>query len=100
MPITVTVLDTAGIQPYIFGSNVLRENIGGSELVHRATRLWAFQELLAELKVNGVGDQHNISLGDAETDRVQAMYTDAFQADGTDKRRRQHGRPFPRGRLP
>jgi hypothetical protein len=26
--ITVTVLDTTGIQPYIFGSNRLRENIG------------------------------------------------------------------------
>ncbi len=27
MAITVTVLDTGGIQPFIFGSNVLRENI-------------------------------------------------------------------------
>lgn len=85
MPITVTVLDTAGIQPYIFGSNVLRENIGGSELVHRATRLWAFQELLEELKASGMANRHNIDLTAAEKDNVEKMYTGAFQADGTDK---------------
>jgi hypothetical protein len=37
----VTVLDTTGIQSYIFGSNRLRENIGGSYLVDRATDEWA-----------------------------------------------------------
>lgn len=40
---TLTLLDTVGIQTYIFNSNVLRENIGASELVQRATRLWPFQ---------------------------------------------------------
>jgi len=44
---TLTVLDTVGIQDYIFGSNVLRENIGASELVRRATRLWPFEEVRA-----------------------------------------------------
>jgi hypothetical protein len=39
---TLTVLDTTGIQDYVFGSNVLRENVGASELVWRATRLWPF----------------------------------------------------------
>ena len=34
---TVTILDTTGIQPYIFGSNRLRENIGASYLVSEAT---------------------------------------------------------------
>ncbi|MGB3266171.1 MAG: hypothetical protein WBA89_19690 [Microcoleus sp.] len=38
---TVTVLDTTGIQPYIFGSNRLRENIGASYLVSQATDDWA-----------------------------------------------------------
>ena len=38
---TVTVLDTTGIQPYIFGSNRLRENIGASYLVSQATDNWA-----------------------------------------------------------
>ncbi len=40
---TLTLLDTVGIQGYIFGSNVLRENIGASELVQRATRLWPME---------------------------------------------------------
>lgn len=38
--ITVTVLDTTGIQPYIFGSNRLRENIGASYLAAQATGGW------------------------------------------------------------
>jgi len=37
---TVVVLDTTGIQPYIFGSNKLRENIGASYLVKQATSDW------------------------------------------------------------
>ncbi|RIK82030.1 hypothetical protein DCC62_00925 [candidate division KSB1 bacterium] len=41
----LTMLDTSGIQPYIFGSNRLQENIGASELVYRATTLWAFEAL-------------------------------------------------------
>lgn len=47
--ITVTVLDTTGIQPYIFGSNRLRENIGASYLVSQATDYWA-RKALNELK--------------------------------------------------
>lgn len=35
-----TVIDTTGIQPYIFGSNRLRENIGASYLVAQATDEW------------------------------------------------------------
>jgi hypothetical protein len=46
MKITVTVLDTTGIQPYIFGSNRLRENIGASYLVSRVTDDWGKQELV------------------------------------------------------
>jgi hypothetical protein len=55
MDYTVTILDTGGIQDFIFGSNELRENIGASELVHRATQQWAF-EVLDEMLL----DQHNI----------------------------------------
>jgi hypothetical protein len=46
---TVTVLDTTGIQPYIFGSNRLRENIGASYLVSQANDSWA-REALEKLK--------------------------------------------------
>ena len=47
---TVTVLDTAGIQSYIFGSNRLRENIGASYLVTQATDDWV-RETLTQLGV-------------------------------------------------
>jgi len=39
----LVVVDTTGIQPYIFGSNRLRENVGASYLVARATEDWALQ---------------------------------------------------------
>jgi hypothetical protein len=41
----VTVLDTTGIQPYIFGSNRLRENIGASYLVSEVTNGWVKKAL-------------------------------------------------------
>jgi hypothetical protein len=41
----LTVVDVTGIQPYIFGSNRLRENIGASELVEQATTDWVYQTL-------------------------------------------------------
>ncbi len=37
---TATIIDTTGIQKYIFGSNRLRENIGASHLVKLATTEW------------------------------------------------------------
>jgi len=33
----LVIVDTTGIQSYIFGSNRLRENVGASFLVHAAT---------------------------------------------------------------
>jgi len=36
-------LDSTGTQPYIFGSNRLRHNIGASHLVARATGQWALE---------------------------------------------------------
>lgn len=65
MAYTLTILDTASIQSYIFGSNELRENIGASELVYRATKLWAFEALEAVL-----GNRHNINMGDVKADDV------------------------------
>lgn len=50
--LTVTVVDTTGIQDYVFGSNRLGENIGASYLVSQATREWAeeaLQDLAKEL---------------------------------------------------
>lgn len=55
---TLTLLDTTGIQDYIFASNRLQENIGASEIVYRATTLWAFKAL-----EDAVGTAHNIVNG-------------------------------------
>jgi len=52
---TLTLLDTTGIQDYIFNSNRLQENIGASELVYRATTLWVFKAL-----EDAVGKSHNV----------------------------------------
>lgn len=52
---TLTLLDTTGIQNYIFASNRLQENIGASELVYRATSLWALKAL-----EEAVGKSHNV----------------------------------------
>ena len=49
---TVTVIDTVGIQDYIFGSNVLKQNVGASELVRRSTQDWVYQELVTLGKTN------------------------------------------------
>lgn len=54
--LTLTMLDTSGIQDYIFKSNRLQENIGASEIVYRATTLWAFEAL--------DGFKHNIEFVD------------------------------------
>ncbi len=51
MKLTVTVLDTTGIQSYIFGSNRLRENIGASYLVGQVTDVWVRQILKQEFKI-------------------------------------------------
>jgi len=42
---TLTIVDTAGIQNYIFGSNNLKHNVGASELVYRATHNWVCEAL-------------------------------------------------------
>ncbi len=41
----VVIVDSTQIQPYIFGSNRLKENIGASYLVSRATGEWALASL-------------------------------------------------------
>ena len=78
MPITITVLDTGGIQSFIFGSNVLRENVGASELVHWATRLWAFEAL------DSLNIPHNVNLEAAKIDEIGSLYSDSFVVNGSD----------------
>jgi hypothetical protein len=45
MQCTLSLIETSGIQRFIFGSNDLRENLGASELVQLATHEWAFETL-------------------------------------------------------
>src|SRR5258707_11376272 len=54
----LVVVDTTQIQPYIFGSNRLRENIGASYLVAMATGDWAFEAVKAV-----TSGKHNIGNG-------------------------------------
>lgn len=53
--VILTVVDTAGIQDYIFASNRLRENIGASLLVERTTRDWVYDSL------QSLAMKHNVS---------------------------------------
>lgn len=56
----LVVVDTTQIQPYIFGSNRLQENIGASWLVKQATGPWALQLLVSnKLKSNVRNAQQN-----------------------------------------
>lgn len=43
----LTLIDTAGVQAYVFGSNRLRENVGGSEIVVQATDEWLYKAACA-----------------------------------------------------
>lgn len=55
------LIDTSQIQPYIFGSNRLRENIGASYLVAQATGEWALAKMP---KPHNVADAQRLKLDD------------------------------------
>ncbi len=74
---TVTVIDTAGIQNYIFGSNILKQNVGASELVHCATQDRVYQELVGLGTTNvdrsgNVNDQATIESSAIDSELVYA----------------------------
>jgi hypothetical protein len=50
---TLTILDSGGIQDYVFGTNNLQQNVGASYLVDCATRQWAVEALK--------GMKHNVT---------------------------------------
>ncbi|MDD2443803.1 MAG: hypothetical protein PHS52_04815 [Desulfotomaculaceae bacterium] len=54
---TLTIIETTGIQNYIYASNNLRQNIGASELVYRATNDWVY-EVLQELGSTNITPNH------------------------------------------
>jgi hypothetical protein len=74
---TVTLIDTSGIQDYIFSSNSLQHNIGASGLVHCATHDWVYEELvqLEKTNVNSGGEFYPevaIENGDLNSELVYA----------------------------
>lgn len=68
----ITVVDTAGIQGYIFGSNRLRENVGASELVALATGAWAKEALRARGRRTNIADDGSLTGATLEGDGLQA----------------------------
>ena len=67
----LTAIDTTQIQSYVFGSNQLKENIGGSELVVLATQQWMYEALptthnVANLKTGKMDASMTIDQIDAE----------------------------------
>lgn len=56
----LVAVDTMQIQPYIFGSNRLRENVGASYLVDAATRDWAFEAVKEVVPRNNIGDGNTL----------------------------------------
>ncbi len=61
---TLTMLDSSGIQKYVFGSNRLQENIGASELVYQATTSWVFRALDACGFIHNVSTEENRKIDD------------------------------------
>ncbi len=58
--VTLTQVEVASIQEYIFGSNNLQQNIGASELVKRATTQWVLEAC------DQAGLKHNAQWNTAE----------------------------------
>ena len=62
----VVIVDTAQIQPYIFGSNRLKENVGASYLVAQATTNWAQSCLPSNMEKLYAGGGNFVGLADDE----------------------------------
>ncbi len=73
----LTAIDTTQIQGYIFGSNRLQENIGGSELVEMATHQWVYEALPAAHNVV------NVTTGELDNSRtIDTLDAEVIYAGG------------------
>lgn len=70
----LTLVDTAQIQPYVFGSNRLRENIGASYLVAMSTGDWAFEA------VSQITNKHNVQ-SDNTLDKAKCIDSNGLDAE-------------------
>lgn len=69
----ISLYDLTGIQPYIFGSNILQENLGGSYLVKQALEEWLpiiSNKMGAELKWSGGGNAMVMTTGPDQAKQV------------------------------
>jgi hypothetical protein len=62
----LVIVDTTQIQPYVFGSNRLRENVGASHLVAQATGEWALQTVNSVATANNINNVQTVTLDDAK----------------------------------
>lgn len=69
---TLTVVDTTGIQDYIFGTNQLCQNVGASYLVDCATRKWVVESLLRPHNVRDLDASHPFTDQTIEDDQLVA----------------------------
>ena len=73
----LTAIDTTQIQGYIFGSNRLQENIGGSELVEMATHQWVYEALPSAHNVV------NVTTGELDNSRtIDTLDAEVIYAGG------------------
>ncbi|GAB4156104.1 MAG: hypothetical protein Fur0021_24100 [Candidatus Promineifilaceae bacterium] len=70
----IVVVDTTQIQPYIFGSNRMRENIGASYLVAQATGSWALKEIHNILDFASSQLDPSVTIGQGDV-KAQVLYT-------------------------
>jgi hypothetical protein len=74
----LTALDVTGIQRYIFNSNRLKENVGASELVYRATMRFVFEALpasghnVADMETGSLDPSKTIEAGNIQAEVVYA----------------------------
>ena len=57
MEYTLTVIDARNVQRYLFGANELKQSLGASELVERATHDWVFESLESIGYIHNAKDQ-------------------------------------------
>jgi len=71
-PYYLVVVDTAQIQPYIFASNRLRENVGASFLVRQVTGEWALKTLRTVAPSCNLDQEHQITNQRIEDGEIDA----------------------------
>lgn len=80
----LSLYDLTGIQPYVFGSNALKENVGGSFLVNQALERWlpeAAEETRAELQWSGGGNGMVMASGPDQAREVAKLLSAKLHAE-------------------